>query len=365
MKPKSSAQARLARTLIAALANPAASLPVWAQVPPNSSTGDFVIYTSTASGGASEPNILMIIDTSDSMNIAEPWREYPGAYDSHVEYLWNDISVISNSEQTIEHASKISTAAQSVTPFSKYGFWAGATTGRPAGAVDRRQKLCQRNRTRRPRRTQRLPQLQQCQLIYWLPAGTAENDARLRSPSFNRWAGGVAEIGGLRGGISFSGNDYRSYNKCTASAPELYPSTVFAPTDYAKNTGKYLNQEWQRWERFLGLRNGRAADGDTSYPTTVGAGETPTSGTNTIAAGSAVGTIGNRIRARNEFLGPRRPASTRCVIPGRDRRLLAITDQYRLDRATDSHPQGGRPLWLGRSQGRPGRLQFREQRRQL
>lgn len=304
MKPKSSLKRGLAWTLIAALANPAASLPVWAQVPPNSSTGDFVIYTSTASGGASEPNILMIIDTSDSMNIAEPWREYPGAYDSHVEYLWNDISVISNSEQTIEHASKISTAAQSVTPFSKYGFWAGATLADRQALWTAARNYANATEPGDPGARNAYRNYNNANWIYWLPAGTAENDARLRSPSFNRWAGGVAEIGGLRGGISFSGNDYRSYNKCIASAPELYPSTVFAPTDYAKNTGKYLNQEWQRWERFLGLRNGRAADGDTSYPTTVGAGETPTSGTNTIAAGSAVGTIGNRIRARNEFLGP-------------------------------------------------------------
>ncbi|CAG0929771.1 MAG: hypothetical protein EFKGCFLK_01966 [Rhodocyclaceae bacterium] len=304
MKPNSLLKRSLAWTLIAALVNPAATLPVWAQVPPNSSTGDFVIYTSTASGGASEPNILMLIDTSDSMNIPEPWREYPGAYDSHTEYLWNDIGIIQNSEQTTEHASRISTAAQSATPFSKYGFWAGATLADRQALWTAAKNYANATEPGDPGARNTYRNYSNANWIHWLPAGTAETDARLRSPSFNRWAGGVREISGLRGGISFSNNDLRGYNKCAASAPELLPSTVFAPTAYAKNTGKYLNQEWQRWERWLDLRNGRAADGDTAYPTTVGSGQTPASGTYTIAAGSAVGTIGNGIRARDEFLGP-------------------------------------------------------------
>lgn len=63
--------------------------PAQAQVPA-AGAGDFTIFSSPTFGGAAKPNILLILDTSDSMNIYEPWKEYPGPYDSHVEYLWND-----------------------------------------------------------------------------------------------------------------------------------------------------------------------------------------------------------------------------------------------------------------------------------
>ncbi len=70
--------------LIAAMVNPAVMVPgAYGR-----DTDIFLGVTTTAS--SAEPNILIILDTSDTMNIPEPWREYPGAYDSHVEYLWND-----------------------------------------------------------------------------------------------------------------------------------------------------------------------------------------------------------------------------------------------------------------------------------
>ncbi len=78
--------------LITALVNPAAMAPAFAR------DTDIFMVTNTGSTVA-EPNIMIVLDTSDSMNLFEDWREYPGAYDSHVEYLWNDLTVIGNSTQ--------------------------------------------------------------------------------------------------------------------------------------------------------------------------------------------------------------------------------------------------------------------------
>ncbi len=247
----------LAWTLIVSLIAPA--LPAWAQVPPNSSTGDFVIYTSSSSGGASQPNILLLIDTSDSMNIAEPWREYPGAYDSHVEYLWNDINRIRTSEQTTEHSDRISTAAQPALPFSKYGFWAGAT-------LADRQALWTAARTYAnatepnaaepddPGARSIYRNYSDASWLYWLPTGAAETDRRLMSIAFNRFRGDIGEIAGTRGGIAWSNvNNYTAQNKCESSKASLLPSTVFAPTAYPRNAGKLTNQRWLRYENWLGL----------------------------------------------------------------------------------------------------------------
>jgi len=247
----------LAWLLIASLANPWAA---WGQVPP-SNAGDFLIYTSAASGGAAEPNILLIIDTSDSMNIPEPWREYPGAYDSHVEYLWNDIGIIRNSEETSQHASRISTAAQPADPYSQYGFWAGATLAdrqalwnaarvyaNATEAGDPGPRTTWRNYSESS--TPSIPS----SWYYWLPAGTAETDARLRSLSFNRFRGARSVLGGTRGGIPFTAStDYSTNNACASSAGHLLPSTVFHPTVVARNAGKYLNDQWFRWENWLAM----------------------------------------------------------------------------------------------------------------
>lgn len=271
----------------------------WGQVPPPYA-GDHLIYTTTNAGAADSPGILLLIDTSDSMNIPEGWREYPGAYDSHVEYLWNDINVIQNAEQTTEHADRISTAAQPAVPFSRYGFWAGNTLADRQALWAAARTYANATEPGDPGARNTYRNYNNANWIYWLPAGTAETDARLRSPSFNRWAGGLRTVGGLRGGINFGGNDdYRGYNRCEISKDQFMPSTVFAPTAYPKNAGKYTGQEWQRWERWLDLRNGRSADGDTAYPTTL---ETNTAGT--IAAGSGIGNVGANITARNGFLGP-------------------------------------------------------------
>ena len=98
--------------LIAALVNPAMMVP-WAH---GRDTDIFLGVTSTVA--TAEPNILIVMDTSDTMNIPEPWREYDlrdasgnPRYDSHIEYLWNDPVYIN----------RISTAAPADNLFSNAG----------------------------------------------------------------------------------------------------------------------------------------------------------------------------------------------------------------------------------------------------
>ena len=144
MRPHHTLKRAFAWLLIAALANP---VPAVAQVVSNTAVRDTAIYLSTASPGAVEPNILIVLGTDDRMNIAEPWREYPGAYDSHVEYLWADPNLIypnnlstgidwSMPDQVGElpghpiadrQTGGISLMAQPANPISPWGNWAGST----------------------------------------------------------------------------------------------------------------------------------------------------------------------------------------------------------------------------------------------
>jgi len=296
---------RMAWTLVASLANPASVIPLslYSSV---ASARDTDIYLSTTyAGSTAEPAILLILDTSDSMNVTEGWREYPGAYDSHVEYLWNDIGVISNTEVAAANANQITTAAAPI--LTKYGSWSGATLAERQALWNAAKAYANATEPGDPGARNTYRNYNDANWIYWLPAGTAESDTRLWSNAFNRWAGGVKQSGfpaNVRGGIDYgSTDDSRSFNKCNDSLDKLLPSTVFAPTTYPRNTGKYLNQEWQRWEPYLDLTNGRVTNNDTTYPTTLGATQVPASGTLAIQAGSVVGSIGSAIQARSEFLG--------------------------------------------------------------
>jgi len=297
---------RMAWTLVASLANPASVIPLslYSSV---ASARDTDIYLSTTyAGSTAEPAILLILDTSDSMNVTEGWREYPGAYDSHVEYLWNDIGVISNTEVPAASATQITTAAAPV--LTKYGSWSGATLAERQALWNAAKAYANATEPGDPGARNTYRNYNDANWIYWLPAGTAESDTLLWSNAFNRWAGGVQQSSfpaQVRGGIDYGAlSDFRSFNKCNDSLAKLLPSTVFAPTTYPRNTGKYLNQEWQRWERYLNLTNGRVTNGDTTYPTTLGATQVPSAAaTLTIQTGSVVGSIGSAIRARSEFLG--------------------------------------------------------------
>jgi len=390
----------IAWLLIATMANPATMAPAFAR--------DTDIYLSTTSAATTaEPNIMIILDTSDSMNLFEDWHEYPGAYDSHVEYLWNDLSIIGNggSPQNTESNSVIASGVgptitsitstgttATVTYASNHNYSAGWTvtvfnatdplyngtftiasvpaankitytmTGTPAAspAVAVATKvLYASSRSPQPSSTlgfwggnnpeERLALWSSAKSHangvetigagdggirgvfrnyndgswnYWTTIGISSG--RLRSTSFNRFRGHVQTIGGTRAGISFGGgsNDYRAYNKCNDSgnAPAadvaantnatgissltdgsvpagLTPSTIFAPSSAPRNSGRYLGQQWLRWERFLNLQNGRFQNGDTAYGTAF---SSTNVGSFTIAGGSGTGSSGNSISLRND-----------------------------------------------------------------
>ena len=106
----------IAWLLIATMVNPAAMAPAFAR--------DTDIFLSTTAGSATaEPNIMIVLDTSDSMNLFEDWREYPGNYDSHVEYLWNDAIIgLGGSPQNAESSSFIATGiGPTVTSITRVG----------------------------------------------------------------------------------------------------------------------------------------------------------------------------------------------------------------------------------------------------
>jgi hypothetical protein len=238
--------------LIVTLANP------FAAVAPAFARDTDIFLTTAYSATTAEPNVLVVLDTSDSMNIPEAWREYPGAYDSHVEYLWNDINIIRDTEQTTEDASRISTAAAPAAPFSAFGTWAGATLAdrQALWTAARNHANATESGDPGPRNTWR--NYNDASWVYWVPAQTPATtsltDARLRSPSFNRFRAAQSVIGGTRGGISYTGTtNFSDRNQCSSSLAAITPSTVFAPSNYARNAGYFADQQWARYERWLTL----------------------------------------------------------------------------------------------------------------
>ena len=246
----------VAWALIAATINPAMIAPAFAR--------DSDIYLANTTGtSTAEPNVLFILGTNDRMNVAEAWREYdPNVYDSHAEYLWNDINIISTTEVTTENANAISDAAPPVNPFSPWGTWSGALNTDRKALWQATLAYAQgtQGSDPGPRTTYRNYWLGSW--YYWLPTGTATTDSRLWSVSFNRFLGFVQTVAGARGGVTFPAttanytgtNDFRAANQCTASVTQIEPSTIFAPTTRAQNAGYMLNQQWVRWEPFLGLQ---------------------------------------------------------------------------------------------------------------
>jgi len=281
--------------LITALLNPAVMIP--------SAFGrdtDIFMGQATVTNTA-EPNILVVLDTSDSMNTYEGWREYEGAYDSHIEYLWNDPAYIAT----------ISTAAPN-SDFSNVGSspngyfvsWSGTCpntlAGNPAcprdsgwfaGATDAIRTTMKTDATNYANGTESgdpgarsiYRNYFDASWVYWLPTGVAETDSKLWSNTFNRFVGGIrvsnfSSTNGttdpvVRGGFNYGNNNNRTVgtslhtpssavNRCTASLNAIMPSTVYAPTEHPRNEGKWLNQQWMRWEQWLNLENSRVS----AYP---------------------------------------------------------------------------------------------------
>ncbi|MEI7677875.1 MAG: hypothetical protein WCK07_00630 [Betaproteobacteria bacterium] len=254
----------LAWLLIVCMVNPAMMTPAFAR--------DTDIFLTTTSGTATaEPNILLLLDTSDSMNIPEAWTEYPGAYDSHVEYLWNDINLISDTEVTTQSTSAISTdAASAAAPESAWGFWAGAdlTARRALWNAAKTYATATQSGDPGPRSTYR--NYQDASWVYWLKAGTGTDNAALRSTTFNRFQAmsnstPTTPTAPRRGNVPYPPagpttpydysvqTDATNFNACNTSLSLLTPSTVLAPSSYPRNAGVMLSQQWARHEPWLGL----------------------------------------------------------------------------------------------------------------
>lgn len=265
----------IARILMVTLVNPAMFIsPVFAK--------DTEIFSGLLSSSAVsvKPNILFVLDTSDSMNLPEAWREMGETeteYDSHVEYLWNDLALIvdadagSVGEVTVADSTRISTDKVPSLYFNKWGFWSGGTLAERQALWQAARTSAKATRVGDPGPNSKYRNYDDLSWIYWLPAtlGVTEDDPRLRSPSWNKFRGYIKELGDgqggtqTRGGPSFADtNNYQAYNKCASSLDALTPSTVLVPSSVARNSGKYLEQQWARWEPYLAT----SAVGNAGYP---------------------------------------------------------------------------------------------------
>lgn len=321
---------RLVWMLIVALLNPAAIVPM-SLYSSSAVARDTDIYLNVAGSSSTipEPQVLLVLDTSDSMNVPEPWREYdPNKYDSHVEYLWNSPSYINtigtgdpalglptagSSGGTMVYAGNSNASADGRTMRYDSGWWSrkGYDKAALSGTALRDAARAYANGTQTgdpgPRKLYRHYAWsnsrdcgEECRwrgggmFLYWVPLegrdandASIENDPRLRSDSFNKlWGTAAINTTGntnplnwpvTRGGVMFGyapGNgadphvDYRNLNRCQSSVAALEPSTVYAPSAQPKNMGKMLNQRWVRWGRYLGLNDTRAQFGNADHIST-------------------------------------------------------------------------------------------------
>ncbi len=275
------------------------SAPSWAR--------DTDIYSRSDSAHSTDtikPNVLLVLDNSQSMLAPDGWKEYPGEYDPNVEYLWN-YSTSWNPSQPVYKVQEIEVdsatwqgqidtqigvntnpmgfiadgacddstggsasagdiaevqerMAAGVDTCSNAGFkswileWTQGKEG--VGAAedwDTRAQL--RNYDRR--------------VFHWLPAGTPETDKRLVSPSMNTFEADDFVDNGIRALIDFDDSHRRDYNlstdrnRCVASRRHLNESGVLTPGVFFSQAeidelksgdglGKYLGKKWLRWDRY-------------------------------------------------------------------------------------------------------------------
>ena len=290
-------QKTIAWALITTMINPAFLAPAFAR--------DSDIYLQTTTGtSAAEPNVLFILGTNDRMNVAEAWREYdPDVYDSHAEYLWNDISIIngSNFATGSESSIRISTASPPVNPTSPWGTWAGGTPTERSDLWKAVKTYATGKQGGDPVARSTLRNYWNGSWVYWLPAGSdIATDQRLWSTSYNRFQAHIQTAPGTRGNVVFpdvnapfpyngangTTADYRAFNLCSGAISQITPSTVFAPTDTPMNVGFYLNQQWVRYEPYLNLTAVNSPA--TNYP---GDHTTAFGGTNNTSAAPSIATF--------------------------------------------------------------------------
>lgn len=273
----------------------------------------------SGSGGTVKTNVLLLLDTSNSMNIPEPWKEYdPNTYDSHAEYLWNSPAYINTISTNVasgsgsnwsSNLSNVTTAGTSGTTFYPSGSTSGTTrmqydsgwffgglvndsTTNTKSQALKDAALAYANGTNSgnaahtsPAVTDGGPRYRYRNYaysheswyhgfhawIYWTPASSTEADDRLRSFSTNKFSGlpvisstGHVTTAGAappiwRGGIYYGeAQSFEQYNLCESSKPALVPSTVYAPDKrFLRGPGKLLGQRWKRWETFSGLNTSK------------------------------------------------------------------------------------------------------------
>ena len=284
-----------------------------------------IFLSSGSSTSTAEPNILIILDTSDSMNIPEAWKEYPGDYDSHVEYMPNDTTYILNigcsgggcsssgnatSDVFTNSAKNASVPADNVQQLPQ-GYFSGTTSndrisfkqdlynyangtnsfddkGNTSYSARKNIRNYGKAYTTTGAGSLSNSYLMDTSWLYWVNANNNSDpddeiasviqDPHLWSNSFNKFRGidaankngstnGTAQPT-IRGGIVFGNdsylNNYSSRNVCLYSAANLTPSTVQAPTAYARNDGYVLKGQWKRWDPYIAADLSQVS----SYPTT-------------------------------------------------------------------------------------------------
>lgn len=279
------------------------SAPSWARDTDIYSRSDTAHSTDTI-----QPNVLLVLDNSQSMLAPDGWKEYPGRYDPNVEYLWNlrggnngidkikssvslwnaeqDSTGINNnymgyvSDAPCESNSDLSTGVSDADLAEVAGaLTEGADHCEPANFVhwirqwpnfkhdvlaldgtaaysDTETRATVRNYAARRQ-------------LFWLPSATADTDRRLWSTSLNRWVGTDWMHRGVRGGVNYNSvpnwwDNQDGYNRCLGSRRALQDAGVMTPNEFfskaeleqmraGDGVGVYRGKTWVRWERYGGV----------------------------------------------------------------------------------------------------------------
>ncbi|MGB0957516.1 MAG: hypothetical protein ACPGUF_03495, partial [Litorivicinus sp.] len=254
--------------------------------------------------GVVEPNVLLVLDNSQSMLAPDGWKEYPGDYDPNVEYLWNetnedryDIRDIALDAPTWDGARDAQGVSQNPMGFFADTPCSGDTQG-PATAAEiseidgmlADEDHCTtsgfRNWVRKwpsgkqvmaPGTSDEYTDWGDRELLrdydrrylWWLPAGTAEHDPRLAALSMNNWRGedwmdeGIRALTNFRDPNWYDGNYDGNHNRCMGSRRSLQEAGVLSPRAFFTDSeiaalkagpglGVYRDKKWVRWEPYGG-----------------------------------------------------------------------------------------------------------------
>ena len=262
--------------------------------------------------GVVEPNVLLVLDNSQSMLAPDGWKEYPGEYDPNVEYLWNDRNEDRYDVQDIALDASTWDGARDAQGVSQnpMGFFADAPCTPDTAGVATTAEITEvdalladedhcttqgfRNWVRAwPRGTQVMApgtadeytdwadretlRNYDRRYLWWLPAGTDEHDKRLASLSMNNWRGedwmqeGVRALTNFRDPNSYSAGYGNNHNRCVGSRRSLQEAGVLSPRAFFTETeindlkagpglGVYRNKRWLRWEPYGGVNTVNESD---------------------------------------------------------------------------------------------------------